>query len=114
VDRRNNYRHLTGIGVRVTDLSKPERSGHGCMNDISETGIGVTVPFALVAGDIVQLDIDDSTLFGHVVHASREGAAFRAGIELQRVLVGGGDISKVLHIALREMVPDVPGVLVGT
>jgi len=118
VDRRYDQRYLTGAGlsaieVRVTDLAKPARSGSGRMTDISESGMGVAVPFALAAGDIVQLDVDDSRLFGFVAHASREDNEYRAGIELQRVLIGASDLSRVLHLALRRALPDLPGVLAG-
>jgi hypothetical protein len=105
---------LSAIEVRVTDLAKPARSGSGRMTDISESGMGVAVPFALAAGDIVQLDVDDSRLFGFVVHSSREENEYRAGIELQRVLIGASDLSRVLHLALRRALPELPGVLTGS
>jgi hypothetical protein len=71
----------------------------------------VTVPFQVAAGDIVQIDVEDSTLFGFVVHASVDGTGYRAGIELQRVLMGGSDLSRILHLALRRSLPELPGVL---
>jgi hypothetical protein len=119
VDRRYDHRYLTGVGlaalrVRVTNLAKPAQTGDGRMTDISESGMGVAVPFALAAGDIVQLDVDDSRLFGFVVHSSCEEDEYRAGIELQRVLIGASDLSRVLHLALRRALPDLPGVLASS
>jgi hypothetical protein len=116
MDRRFEERHAIDGGVppmhvRVTDLAKPERTGSGQMNDISESGMSVTVPFQLAAGDIVQIDVADSRLFGFVTHARPDGPACRAGIELQRVLMGGSDVSRVLHLALRRALPELPGVL---
>jgi hypothetical protein len=49
-------------------------------------------------------------LFGFVMHSTREGGSFRAGIELQRVLIGGSDLSKVLCSALQQVMPALPGV----
>jgi hypothetical protein len=104
---------LTAIEVRVTDLAKPGRTGKGRMTDISKSGMGVTVPFEVAAGDIVQLNIEDSTLFGFVVHARQEAECCRAGIEIQRVLIGGSDLSRVLQLALRQALPEVPGLAAG-
>lgn len=103
----------TAVAIKVTDLAKPGRTGLGRMTDISESGMGVMVAFDLAAGDIVQIDIDDSKLFGFVMHASAEDSEWRAGIELQRVLIGGSDVSRVLHLALRRALPELPGVLAG-
>ena len=110
MDRRYDPRYFSEIDVRVTDLANPERAGGARMTDISESGMGVTAPFELAEGDIVQLDVEDSTLFGIVVHAGRDDSGWRAGIEIQRVLMGGSDASRVLQVALRQMLPHIPGV----
>lgn len=119
VEQRFDHRYLIGAGlaalrVRVTNLAKPAQTGDGRMLDISESGMGVAVPFALAAGDIVQLDVDDSRLFGFVVHSNCEEDEYRAGIELQRVLIGASDPSRVLHLVLRRALPELPGVLAGS
>jgi hypothetical protein len=114
VDRRFDPRYVTDLDVHVTKLTHPAWSGHGQIADISHSGICVTAPFELAAGDVVHLEIDDSNLFGFVVHASAEGAGFRAGIEIQRVLLGGSDLSRVLTQTLRQVLPGVPGVLAGS
>jgi len=113
VERRSDPRFLTDLDVRVTRLTHPARSGHGQLTNISNSGVCVEAPFELAEGDIVQLQIADSNLFGFVVHARLEGTAFRVGIEVQRVLIGGTDLSKVLHLALRRSLPSVAGVLTG-
>jgi hypothetical protein len=114
VDRRFEERHLTDMDVCVTRLTQPARSGHGKIADISNSGVCVTVPFELADGDIVQLEIDGSNLFGFVAHVSPEGTTYRVGIEVQRVLIGGSDLSRVLRLALQRALPGVPGVLAGT
>ena len=114
MDRRFDPRFLTELEVRVTDLAKPARSGAGRMTDISVTGMGVAVPFELAEGDIVQLDVDDSFLYGIVVHARADGSRYVAGVEIQRVLIGGSDMSRILQRALQDMLPQVPGVMAGS
>jgi hypothetical protein len=111
VERRFEHRLPIDLDVRVTRLTMPARSGDGQLADISNSGISLRAPFELAAGDVVQLEIADSTLFGFVVHASPEGTVCRVGIEIQRVLMGGSDLSRVLHLALRRVLPAVPGVL---
>jgi hypothetical protein len=113
VERRLDHRHVIDMDVHVTRLTCPALSGHGHVVDISNSGVCIKAPFELAAGDIVRLEMADSNLFGFVVHASPEGDAFRAGIEIQRVLIGGTDLSRVLQMALRQALPGVPGVLVG-
>ena len=115
MERRFDDRYLTGLGltaaqVRVTDLTTPDRAGDGRMTDISGSGMGVVVPFELKPGDILQLDVDDSRLFGFVVHAAPEADGYRVGIELQRVLIGGTDLSRLLHQTLQSALPELPGV----
>jgi hypothetical protein len=114
VERRFDHRHLTDLDAHITRLTHPAWSGLGEVSDISSSGLCVRAPFELAAGDVVQLEIADSNLFGIVAHASPEGTAFRAGIEIQRVLIGGTDLSRVLHLALRRVLPSVPGVLAGS
>ena len=118
MERRFDHRYLTGIGlagvpVRITDLAKPQRCGEGRMTDISKSGMGVAAPFPLAEGDIVQIDVEDSRLFGFVVHSRVEASEYRAGVELQRVLIGGSDLSQVLSRALQTALPELPGVLTG-
>ena len=109
-----DQRHVIDMEVYVTRLTHPAWSGHGHVADISNSGVCIKTPFELAAGDIVRLEMADSNLFGFVVHASPEGDAFRAGIEIQRVLIGGTDLSRILQTALRQALPDVPGVLVSS
>jgi hypothetical protein len=77
------------------------------MRDISESGVCVVAPLPLSAGDIVRLDVQDSVLFGMVTYAESEEAGWRTGIEVQRVLLGGSDLSKLLQNALHEALPAV-------
>jgi hypothetical protein len=120
VERRLEHRLSTGAGlaaglpkldVRVTNLAKPAQNGLGRLIDISESGMGVAVAFPLSAGDIVQIDVEDSRLFGFVAHSRPEEDEYRVGIELQRVLIGGSDCSRLLHLALRRTLPELPGVV---
>jgi PilZ domain len=94
------------MAVWVTDLLKPGRSASGTMRDISNSGLCVVTPLPLTPGDMVRLDVAESVLFGIVTHATAEGADWRTGIEIERVLIGDSDLSRVLHLVLQESMPD--------
>src|SRR5271165_6280174 len=66
MDRRIHDRHLATFQVRLTDLASPEVSASGEGIDISESGIGVYLPLKFAPGSAVELNINDSTLFGVV------------------------------------------------
>ena len=68
MDRRIHERHPARFQVRVTDLASPDVSGSGQSFDISESGIGVYLPLRFTPGSAVELNINDSTLFGVVTH----------------------------------------------
>jgi hypothetical protein len=91
-------------------IAAPVRSYSGYLADVSKSGLCVMLPQRLGEGEVVQLEIADSHLFGFIVHAGPEGDAFRAGIEIQRVLMGGSDLSRILHMALQRILPGIPGI----
>jgi hypothetical protein len=72
MDRRLQERHLSRFQVRLTDLASPEVSASGQGIDISEFGIGVYLPLKFIAGSAVELNINDSALFGVVTYSERE------------------------------------------
>jgi hypothetical protein len=71
MERRKEERHLAHFQIRLTDLSSPGLSASGQGIDISESGIGVYRPLKFIAGTAVELNINDSTLFGVVIHSIR-------------------------------------------
>ncbi len=98
--RRFEERSSTQFDIVVTDLSCESRTGAGQVCDISKSGICATLPIDLAPGSAVRLEIADSTLFGHVVYSKPDGARFRIGIEVVRVLWGGTDHSRLLQSTL--------------
>jgi hypothetical protein len=84
MDRRIEERYLACFEVRLTDLASPGLSASGQGIDISESGIGVYVPINLTAGTAVELNINDSTLFGVVTHSIRTRSLFRTGMKFGR------------------------------
>ncbi len=84
------------------------------VTDISNSGISVDLPFQTVAGDLVELEMADSTLYGqvvysNVVYSNKESSLFRTGIEASRVLLGGTELSSILQRVLMDAVPEMPG-----
>ena len=106
MDRRIHERHPARFQVRVTDLASPEVSASGQSFDISESGIGVYVPLRFTPGSAVELNINDSTLFGVVTHSSPERSFFRTGIEVWQVLIGRSELAELLKATLQETMPN--------
>jgi hypothetical protein len=72
--------------------------------DISNSGVAVSAPLELAPGAAVQLEIADSVMFGFIVHCAPQNGEFRMGIEVQRVLLGGSDLSRLLQSVLQDVV----------
>ena len=84
----------------------------GHVSDISNSGISVVLPFQMAAGDLVELEMADSTLYGNVIYSNPgDNSSFRTGIEASRVLLGSTDLSSILQRVLMEAVPKMPGLL---
>lgn len=93
----------------MTAVGKQRRSALGRVSNISETGISVDLPFELTAGDTVELEMADSTVYGHVIYAIAEDSSFRTGIQASRVALGATGLSTVLQKVLMETLPLIPG-----
>lgn len=91
----------------VTDLLKPGHSAAGTICDISNNGVSITGSLPLNAGGLVRLDVGDSVLFGIVTYGRAEESNWRMGVEVQRVLHGGSDLSQLLQRVLQEEMPSV-------
>jgi hypothetical protein len=65
----------------------------------------VILPSELFPDELVRLETADCTLFGHVVYCTWQRNAFRAGIEVERVLLGTTDLAELLRSALQDTMP---------
>lgn len=105
MDRRLNGRNPIQFPVRVTEVQNPASSGTAQVSDISEYGICVSLPFGITPGSAVRLNMHDSVMFGFVAYSGAEGPLFRTGIEIEQVLIGGSDLSRLFKAALQEVMP---------
>lgn len=108
MERRYDPRYPADLAVWVTDLLNPGRSAPGTIRDISNNGVSIMGTLPLNAGDIVRLDVGDSVLFGIVTYGTADASVSRVGVEVQRVLHGGSDLSQLLQRVLEEEMPTVP------
>jgi PilZ domain len=105
MDRRIHERHLAHLQVRLTDLARPELSAPGEGIDISESGICVYLPLKFTPGSVVELNINDSALFGLVTYSTPERSFFRTGVEVWQVLLGHSELAEQLKATLQETMP---------
>ncbi len=80
----------------------------GRVDNVSKSGVSIVLPRQLAPGDLVELDMADSLLFGHVIFCTPQPGDFRIGIEIERVLLGETDLSQVLNELLATESPAVP------
>ena len=106
MDRRIQARHLARFQVRLTDLASPELSASGQGIDISESGIGVYLALKFTAGTAVELNINDTSLFGVVTYSAPERSFFRTGVEVWQVLIGRSEMAELFKVILQEEMPD--------
>ena len=109
MERRLHERVTVRFEAKVTELNNLKLSACGMVSDISEAGICVAIPLQLAPGDLVQLEMADSVLRGHVVYSRSESSLFRTGIEVERVRLGATEISQLLQRTLSEAMPGAPG-----
>jgi hypothetical protein len=96
MDRRHEERHPAHFHAIVTRVSHRETPMRGWVDNISKAGICALLPRQLAPGDLLQLEMADSLLFGHVIFCNPQSGEFRTGIEVERVLFGETDLSKIL------------------
>ena len=107
MDRRLHNRSLADLDVRLTRLRKQEPRVPGRIADISEAGLCLVTPCELWPEELVKIETADSTLFGHVIYSTWKHNAFRTGVEVERVLLGGSDLAGLLRAVLRDTMPAV-------
>jgi hypothetical protein len=105
MDRRVHGRYLAHFQVRVTNLATPEVTASGEGIDVSESGIDVFLRLRFIPGTAVELNINESELFGVVTHSIPERSFFRTGIEVWQVLLGTSDLAQLLKATLHEVMP---------
>jgi hypothetical protein len=105
MDRRIHERRLAHLAVRLTNLARSEMSASGEGIDISESGIGVYLPLKFIPGTVVELNINDSALFGVVTYSIPERSFFRTGVEVWQVLLGHSELAEQLKAMLQETMP---------
>jgi hypothetical protein len=109
MERRADERHQVHFEARVTAAGDQRYSAVARVSDISNSGISVGLPFQLAAGEMVEIEIADSTLYGHVIYSQPDNLLFRTGIEASRVVLGATGLSTILQRVLSQALPDMPG-----
>lgn len=109
MDRRLHERVTVQFEAKITRLNHLEHSAFGNVSDISSRGISAALPMQLAPGDLVQVEMADCLLSGHVVYSNPEGSLFRTGIEVDQIRLGSTDLSHLLQRTLSQAMPGTPG-----
>ena len=95
--------------AKVTSVADRKQSAVARISNIRDSGIKVDLPFQLAAGDSVELEVADSTLYGRVIQSRPHNSLFRTAIEPVKIVLGGTDLSVLLQRVLLEALPEIPG-----
>jgi len=106
MERRTEERYEVRFETKVMARGQ---SVLGRVSNISESGISIHLPFQLSPGDAIELEMADSTVYGHVAYSDQEGDYFRTGIHANRVALGETSLSSLLQRVLIETLPLTPG-----
>jgi hypothetical protein len=109
MERRLHPRVTVQFEAKVSKINNLEHSACGHVSDISNAGISVAIPMRLAAGELVQVEIADSVLTGHVVYSKQESSLFRIGIEIEQIRLGTTELANFLQRTLNETMPETPG-----
>jgi hypothetical protein len=112
MDSRLSKRYHADLDVTVIDIVAQCRVASGRIVDISESGVCANLSSRIEAGAIVEVEIGDSVLFGHVAYCTGD-QSFRTGIEVVRVLIGESELALLLNAILAENMPATPGLRVA-
>jgi len=107
MERRLEERRPCNLDARLTGLKNGD-TGSGRITDVSESGICILSALQFERGDIIQLELADSKMFGHMAYCQAEATMFRTGIEVVQVLVGGTQLSRLLGTILVDAAPPGP------
>jgi hypothetical protein len=88
--------------VRVTNLTRKSAPGIGWILDVSKSGIALLLRTPFDEGDLVQFDVADCELFGHVIYVQDDNGSFRTGVAVEQVLLGRSDLTRLIGALSRE------------
>ncbi len=102
MERRRELRVTSEEPVRITVLGAHEKRMQGRAVDISGQGVRILVPEPIAAGAAVKIELDDSLILGEVCYLQPDGRWFLAGIEIDQVLAGLGELARLNGILLDD------------
>jgi len=135
MEKRLYYRQSVAFQVRVTVMADPTIFAYGETLDMSESGMGVSLPRPFMPSSLVQLEIADSVLQGFVAYCREwspmsepsfarnkswvggsdsegegppERTNFRAGIEVVEAIIGTSGLSQLLRENFEITMPHLP------
>jgi hypothetical protein len=107
MERRLEERRPCSLDARLTGLKNGE-TAQGQITNIAKSGICLVSSLQLGQGEVVQVELADSKLFGNIAYCHPEANLFRSGVEVLQVQVGGAQLSRLLETILMDSGPVVP------
>lgn len=95
MERRRELRVNTDQAVMVTVLGRQRQEMQGRTVDLSGRGMRIVLPKRVHPGDPIKVGLEDALLLGEVCYCRPQGRDFVIGIQLDQVLNGLADLSRL-------------------
>ena len=106
MDQRREPRFKADQPVVVTVLSEPEMRVEARVKNASGRGLGLVAPVPVTPGAAIRIAMDDSIVLGEAIYCRSDGDGHFIGVELDQVLVGLTELSRILTALSAEMTID--------
>jgi len=80
----------------ITFFGEPDIRLPARIKNVSARGIGLELQNPVSVGSALKIELDDSLLLGEVIYCRDDGDSFYAGVELEHMLCGLGDLAQAL------------------
>ena len=81
----------------ITVFGEPDLRMPARIKNVSPRGIGLQLEGPVAAGSALKFELDDSLLLGEVIYCRDDGDSFYAGVELEQMLCGLGDLAQAIE-----------------
>jgi ribulose-5-phosphate 4-epimerase/fuculose-1-phosphate aldolase len=97
MNQRREARAVASHSVWITILGTVDNRIPARIRNASGRGMGLEVAQEIGTGSALQIEVEDSLLFGEAIYCRAEKGAYYVGVELEEALHGLAELGEVLR-----------------